>query len=156
VRDPAKNETLVENDIFEITRKRYEGGEREAQEHAVALARKLAPCKRSRAKRAAISAASITWLEDRLLDMLRDSYNAWRENTARYGRGVYPEPRLSTALVVKDIAQIGGRPDDLDVVSKRFYTIVVAALGRLKKRGLVVTSEGLDYANKPSRLWEPA
>ena len=155
VRDPLKNETLVEDAIFEVERRRYDGGDQEARDRAVALARELAPCKRQRTKREALAPESIAWLEDLLLETLRRSYGTWRENTARYGRGVYPEPRLSTALIALEAAQYGGRPDDLDVSKKRFYSIVAAALNRLKKRGLVTSSSGLDYSNKPARLWEP-
>ncbi|HSX23429.1 MAG TPA: hypothetical protein VLE97_11700 [Gaiellaceae bacterium] len=156
VRDPLGGKTLVEDGVFEVARDRYEGGDQEARERAVALTRELAPCKRTRTKRDPVAPLSAAWLEERLLDALRRSYGTWRENTARYGRGVYPEPRLSTALLALEAAQYGGRPDDLDVPKKRFYAIVVATLGRLKKQGLVTSSSGLDYSNKPARLWEPA
>lgn len=156
VRDPLKDETFVEDGIFEIERKRYEGGDKEAKERVVAIARQIAPCKRTHRKREAPASESVTWLENRLLETLRQNYGAWRDSIARYGRGTYPEPRLSTALLAIDAAQYGGRPDDLDVPKKRFYAIVAAALERLKKRGLVTSSSGLDYSNKTTRLWEPA
>jgi hypothetical protein len=155
VRDPLKDETLVEDGIFEVARKRYEGGDQEAKERAVELARQIAPCKRVRQKREALAPESRAWLEERLLEALRRSYTTWRDNVARYGRGIYPEPRLSTALLALEASQYGGRPDDLDVAKKRFYAIVATTLERLKKRGLVTSSSGLDYSSKPAKLWEP-
>jgi|SRR5574342_73045 hypothetical protein len=155
VRDPLGDTTLVEDGVFEVARERYDGGDQEARDRAVALARALVPCKRVRVKRAKPASSSVAWLEEHLLKTLRKSYDAWRENTARYGKGVYPEPRLSTALLAMEMSQYGGRPDDLDVPKKRFYSIVTTTLYRLKKQGLVTSSTGLDYSNKPTRLWEP-
>src|SRR5574341_1052609 len=129
---PGELGSDVTDGVFEVDRAPREGGAREA-----------------------LDPASVAWLEQRLLDTLRESYAAWRDNTARYGRGVYPEPRWSTARLAGEAAQYS-RPDDLDVSRKRFYEIVHAALGRLKRRKLVVSSQGLDDRGRATTLWEPA
>lgn len=140
--------------VFEVERAPYDGGTRQAKERVVTIARTFEICKRTRAVRAPLKSESVDWLEERLLDTLRASYTSWRENTARAGRGVYPEPRWSTARLADEAAQYN-RPDDLDVTDKRFYTLVRSALDRLKRRKLVVTSTGLDDRGRETTLWEP-
>lgn len=152
---PGELGSDVTDGVFEVDRAPREGGVRQAKEKAVTLARAYEICKRPRRAREALDPASVAWLEQRLLDTLRESYAAWRDNTARYGRGVYPEPRWSTARLAGEAAQYS-RPDDLDVSRKRFYEIVHAALGRLKRRKLVVSSQGLDDRGRATTLWEPA
>lgn len=151
---PDANADLEEG-VFEVERAPRDGGIRQAKERAVTLARAFEACKRSRVVREALEPASNTWLEQRLLDTLRESYAAWRKNVASCGRGVYPEPRWSTARLAGEAAQYS-RPDDLDVGKKRFYTIVKSALDRLKRRKLVVTTLGLDDQDRETMLWEPA
>lgn len=92
------------------------------------------------------------WLENRLLETLRDSYTRWRESR-RYS-ATYPEPRWSTALLALEAAQYH-RPDDLEVADKRFYSLVRTTLERLRRRGLVVGSTGLDDRGRETTLWEP-
>lgn len=150
----AEAETLAEG-VFEVGQTRYEGGLRQAQEHAVEIAREFTPCKRMRRTREALDPTSVEWLEHRLLDSLRTSYDRWRENNARYGRGVYPEPRWSTALLADEAAQYH-RPDDLEVPDRRFYSLVRTTLERLRRRGLIVGSTGLDNQGRETTLWEPA
>jgi hypothetical protein len=141
--------------VFEVDRASRDGGARQAKEKVVVLARAFEVCKRPRRAREALEPESAAWLEQRLLDTLRTSYASWRKNTASFGRGVYPEPRWSTALLAGEAAQYT-RPDDLDVSSKRFYTLVRAALDRLKRKKLVASSQGLDDRGRETTLWEPA
>lgn len=140
--------------VFEVDRAPRDGGARMAKERAVTLARTFELCKRPRTVREAPKPESIAWLEQRLYDTLRTSYASWRKNTAGFGRGVYPEPRWSTALLAGEAAQYS-RPDDLNVSSKRFYALVRAALDRLKRKKLVSTSQGLDDRGRETTLWEP-
>ena len=140
--------------VFEVAQTARDGGARQAKEHAITLVRAFEICKPLRRKRAALDPDSIAWLEQRLLDTLRESYATWRDNTARYGRGVYPEPRWSTARLAEEAAQYQ-RPDDLAVGSKRFYELVRAALDRLKRRKLLITTQGLDDRGRETTLWEP-
>lgn len=140
--------------IFEVDRTSRSGGDRQAKEKAVAIARTFALCKRARPVREALAPTSAQWLEQRLLETLRVSYASWRKNTTSFGRGAYPEPRWSTALLAGEASQYN-RPDDLDVGGKRFYDLVRSALDRLKRRKLVVTSRGLDDRDRETTLWEP-
>ncbi len=147
--------TDLEEGVFEVKRSSRDGGVRQAKERAVTLARVFEACKRAHVVRDALTPTSTEWLEQRLLDTLRDSYAAWRKNVASYGRGLYPEPRWSTARLAGEAAQYN-RPDDLDVGKKRFYAIVKSALDRLKRRKRVVTTSGLDDQGRETTLWEPA
>jgi hypothetical protein len=140
--------------IFEVEHTSRSGGIRQAKDRAVTITRTFELCKRARAVREALTPASAQWLEQRLLDTLRASYASWRKNTSTFGRGVYPEPRWSTALLAGEAAQYN-RPDDLDVGGKRFYALVRTALDRLKRRKLVVTSQGVDDRGRETTLWEP-
>jgi hypothetical protein len=151
--DMTKSETLAEG-VIVVVRVRYDGGLRQAQARVVELTREIAACKRVRRERDALEPESIEWLEHRLLETLRVSYTRWREMTARYGKGVYPEPRWWTALLALEAAQYH-RPDDLVVSNKRFYDLVRAALERLRRRGLVASSTGADDRGREARLWEP-
>jgi hypothetical protein len=163
--------------VFEVTRRAYDGGVREAQERAVEIAREFAVCRRERQRREAPEAASIEWLENRLLETLRDSYKNWRESVARIEaqaaagdrsaqealyyskisrRPMYPEPKWTTARLAAETAQYS-LPDDLDALSdKRFYQAVYNTLERLRRRGLLVSSTGVDDRGREARLWEPA
>jgi len=140
--------------VFEVERSSRDG-ERQAKDRVVTLARALEVCKRPRRTREPLEATSVDWLENRLTETLRESYASWRDRTARFGRGVYPEPRWSTALLAKEAAQYS-RPEDLDVTDKRFYALVRAALDRLKRRKVVASSQGLDDQGRETTLWEPA
>jgi hypothetical protein len=144
----------LDEGVFEVAQTARDGGARQAKERVITLARAFELCKRVRRARPALDPASTAWLEQRLLDTLRDSYTTWRDNNARYGRGVYPEPRWSTARLADEAAQYH-RPDDLNVSKKRFYELVRAALDRLKRRDLLVTSLGLDDRGREAPLWEP-
>jgi hypothetical protein len=140
--------------VFEVEQTSREGGARQAKERAVALARAFEICKRPRRVREAIAPESVGWLDQRLLDTLRESYASWRESVSRVGRGVYPEPRWSTARLAAEAAQYS-RPEDLDVDTRRFYALVAAALKRLKRKKLVASSRGLDDRGHETALWEP-
>lgn len=140
--------------VFEVERTARDGGARMAKDRVVTLARAFEICKRARRSREALDPTSVAWLDQRLIDTLRGSYATWRENTTRYGRGVYPEPRWSTARLADEAAQYN-RPDDLNVTSKRFYELVRTALERLKRQKLVVTTQGLDDRGRETTLWEP-
>ena len=118
------------------------------------MAREIAACKRVRRERDALEPESVAWLEHRLLETLRVSYTRWRESVARHGKGVYPEPRWPTSLLAGEAAQYN-RPEDLQVSDKRFYDLVRATLDRLRRRGLVASSMGVDDRGREARLWEP-
>jgi hypothetical protein len=165
------------NGVFEVTRRSYDGGIREAQERAVAFAREVAICARARRQREALDAASVTWLEERLLETLRTSYAKWHQNVAwikeraaagdrsaqdalyyeqSSRRPLYPEPKWTTARLAGETAQYN-LPDDLDALSdKRFYQVVYTTLERLRRRKLIASSAGLDDRGRETRLWEPA
>jgi hypothetical protein len=167
---------LVEG-AFVVQRRAYDGGVREAQARAVEIARELTLCKRQRSRREVLDPASVAWLENRLLDTLRTSYEKWRQNVAwikeraaagdrsaqdalyyeqSSRRPIYPEPKWTTARLANETAQYS-LPDDLDALSdKRFYDAVYNALERLRRRDLVVSSSGLDDRGRETRLWEPA
>jgi hypothetical protein len=140
--------------VFEVDRTPHAGGTRQAKDRAVTLARAFELCKRPRRVREVLKPESVAWLDQRLIDTLRESYAAWRKNVESYGRGVYPEPRWSTARLAGEAAQYS-RPDDLDVSGKRFYALVSATLSRLKRRKLVASSQGLDDRGRETTLWEP-
>jgi len=140
--------------VFEVDRT-FRDGERQAKDRVITLARALEVCKRPRRTREPLQTESVDWLENRITETLRESYASWRDRTAQFGRGVYPEPRWSTARLANEAAQYR-RPDDLDVGGKRFYTLVRAALDRLKRRKVVVSSQGLDDRGRETTLWEPA
>lgn len=144
----------LDDGVINVEQNERDGGVRQAKERAITVVRAFELCKRVRRTRAAIDPTSTTWLEQRLLDTLRESYKTWRDNAAHHGRGVYPEPRWWTARLADEATQYH-RPDDLNVGSKRFYELVRAALERLKRRKLLVTSLGLDDLGHETTLWEP-
>lgn len=164
--------SMLAEGVFEVMRRRYDGGLNEAQHRAVDIARELALCKRTHRKREALDPEAIVWLEERLLETLRESYTRWRATVAdvkqRAAAGdplaretlwiglnrVYPEPKWWTARLALEAAQYN-RPDDLDVSNKRFYVLVRNTLERLKRRGLVTSSSGLDDDGHETTLWEP-
>lgn len=148
--DPTKADTIAEA-AFETTRVYYDGGLREAQNRAIEIARETGRCKRVKREREALSSEAVEWLENRLLETLRDSYARWRENR-RYSSH-YPEPQWSTALLAMEAAQYH-RPDELEVSDKRFYSLVRTTLERLRRRGLVAGSVGV-VDGRETTLWEP-
>jgi hypothetical protein len=151
--DSLEGTDLTEG-VFEVDSVSRDG-ERQAKDRAILLARDLGVCKRTRRTRDPVQPSSVEWLENRLTETLRESYASWRDRTARFGRGVYPEPRWSTARLALEAAQYN-RPDDLQVTDKRFYTLVRSALDRLKRRKIVVSSQGLDDQGRATTLWEPS
>jgi hypothetical protein len=163
--------SMLAEGIFEVARS-YSSGLYEAQHRAVNIARELALCKRTHRKREVLDPEAIAWLEERLLETLRESYTRWRATVAdvkqRAAAGealaretlwiglnkIYPEPKWWTARLALDAAQYS-RPDDLNVSDKRFYVLVRNTLERLKRRGLITASTGLDTDGHETTLWEP-
>lgn len=151
--DNDMNATTIAEAAFETAHQFYDGGLQEAQKRAVEIARETGRCKRAKREREALSPEAVDWLENRLLETLRTSYARWRDQTARFGKGVYPEPAWSTARLADEAAQYH-RPDELEVSDKRFYSLVRTTLERLRRRGLVASSGGV-VEGRETTLWEP-
>jgi hypothetical protein len=151
----AHNDDLTQHDlaegVFAVERRKYEGGLKQAQDHAVELARELDVCKRAKIKHDALSDEAVEWLEAKLIEILERSYGYWRSTGRGHG---YPEPQWTTGLLAGEVKQHHLMDELREQNEKRFYALVRGALDRLKRRGAVAISTGVvDGREVP--LWEP-
>ncbi len=92
----------------------------------------------------------LKWLEDAVLQAAKDMYAAWKRRGG-------PEPSLTTSLL-RDLAieGTGGLPEDIKWMTKRQQDLMVLnALQKLKRKGLVEVSTGASQRGGEAKVWNP-